>query len=410
MTSQGATPEEKYSRINFNSYRILNLFSKFYAAILVLNVLYNFVVEDWVRVYSTLFLILSFLLSAFFLVKKKAFIATNIITVGFYLVAFTHIFFLSDIITAYFILILAPCLLAVIMLHNATKLFYFSLSIVLYFVFNWYLELGLIANYYFLFGLVPSYFALTYFHKTLIRLSIKQKKLIAELKESNQELEFYSQMMSHDLVAPINTIKGFSELLKREHPITDTKAGILVDHIYNSAEDLKALTKEILLLSQLGAEEYKKEEVYLSDIINNVKKILSFEIAQKNVEFQLIKTNQKMLSWESGLKIVIQNLMTNAIKYQPLEPMTHIPVIKISMTSLEENYIIEFSDNGIGIDRTYHNDLFVPFKRFHNANQYKGTGLGLTITKKVINKLGGEICLLDKGTLGGCTFSISIPK
>lgn len=63
--------------------------------------------------------------------------------------------------------------------------------------------------------------------------------------------------------------------------------------------------------------------------------------------------NEKMLSWESGLKIVIQNLMTNAIKYQPLQPESHIPKIKISLLEENENHIIEFSDNGIGINKSY---------------------------------------------------------
>ncbi len=400
----------KVDKIDFRSFKILDFLSIIYAIFLSINLLINLYLKDTVNVYCSIILLVAFFVARVLLHVKKAFIATNIVTIGFYIVAFIQFFLIPESLTYYFIILIAPLLLAVIMVHNPTKYIYFVASIVVYFLFNILADKPLFDNYYFLAGFVPAFMVLMLFHKQLVSITSKNAQLIDELKESNEELMLFSQMMSHDLVGPIKTIKGFCKILSSKLPATDVENQNITNILMNSADKMFDLTKDLLHLSKLREEELVSEKIALPQVLSDVKNLLHFEIIDKNIEIIEELAEQNLFTSKEGLKNVLLNLVSNAIKYQPLNDPNHIPKIKISHRVVANQHEIVVADNGIGIDPKFYENLFQAFSKYHTqGDKYDGTGLGLNICKKIIEKLNGTISICTQAELGGTSFIIHLP-
>ena len=106
------------------------------------------------------------------------------------------------------------------------------------------------------------------------------------------------------------------------------------------------------------------------------------------------------------MRQVFQNLISNALKYRAQE---HSPLIRINCEEQEHCWLFSVSDNGIGIDKEFHNKIFVIFQRLHNRDQYSGTGIGLSITKKIVENMGGKIWVESEPGVGS-TFYFTLPK
>lgn len=164
----------------------------------------------------------------------------------------------------------------------------------------------------------------------------------------------------------------------------------------------------MITFSKIESEEEELKLIELNTIIEDVKSHCEFDLIDKNVTLKIsnlpvIYGNRQML------KTLFNNLISNSIKYQPKDKLNHIPVISISHTINDCNYRILIEDNGIGIENTYKNELFEPFKRFHSNAEYEGTGLGLSICKKVMDKHNG-IIELKSTSENGSTFILTFPK
>ncbi len=247
-------------------------------------------------------------------------------------------------------------------------------------------------------------------NKELIFKYTETEEQAQKLNKKNSELVVYSHIMSHDLKAPLQTIKAFNELLKEDYKKIAT-ANIeklkYFNIITSSVDAMSDLINNLLMYSKLDQKNYEFESVDLNDIMQQVLLLFSYEIEKKNIQIK-IKHLPVIMGNVAIIKTVFQNLISNAIKFQPKEKK-YQPKLCIETQENKENYVIFFKDNGIGIKPENVDDLFTPFERFHNASEYKGTGLGMSICKKIMHIHQGEIQLVNSNEKGS-TFKLLFPK
>lgn len=238
--------------------------------------------------------------------------------------------------------------------------------------------------------------------KSIIELTnnnLRIKKLNDSLKIQNEEITTFSHAMSHDLKEPIRNITAFIDLLKKKGETIDPKSDKHLEIINNSATSMRSLIDDLLLYAKINHKELTLESIDLAQLINEILPNFQYTIESKNAkieigELPIIQGNKQLL------KVLFHNFISNALKFQP-KTEGHIPSIKINSDS--KNGDIYFTDNGLGFDESFIQNMFVPFKRYHSKNEYAGSGLGLSICMKVMDKHGGILKLLDTSK-NGTTF------
>ncbi len=226
------------------------------------------------------------------------------------------------------------------------------------------------------------------------------------LEKSNEELEQFAYIASHDLKQPLNTIISFSGLLEKEmNTDSDEKSKTYLKYILNGSNKMKHLIEDILEFSRINKEENNSELLCLAEIVGDVRESISDLINRKQAKI-VIKSDLPCIQYErTKLYLLIKNLIENGIKYNDSKP----PVIKLHTLEKEDYLRLSFTDNGIGIENQYFPKLFKMFSRLHNQNEYEGTGLGLSLCKKIVENMGGQISLESK--IGkGSIFHVDIPK
>ncbi len=231
------------------------------------------------------------------------------------------------------------------------------------------------------------------------------EKLNKKLSLSNKELQNYAQITSHDLKSPLRTISGFVSLLDKKNKANyDHKDQQYMDFIKNGTIKMTEVVENLLNLSKVNI---SKEDnlIDINSVINETLKGLDFQIQEKNVsiiqsgifpEIKMDKTNARQL---------FQNLISNAIKYNE----NPNPEVQIIGAENEDGYLFSIKDNGLGIENKYHEEIFEIFKRLHVNEEYEGSGIGLAICKKIVEKYNGNISL-ESLPGQGSTFYISLPK
>jgi len=247
-------------------------------------------------------------------------------------------------------------------------------------------------------------------NKELRKKYIEKKNDAQRLDEKNNELVVFSHIMSHDLKSPLGTIKAFANLLiKGTEKNEDTEKNIkYLNFIMTSTSSMSNLVDDLLVYSKLETDDYILEKVDLQDVINSVIPSFQFDVMSKHVQ---IKANNLpiILGNTSVIKTVFHNLISNAIKYQPKNIRHHQPKITIWSEENYEHHQVFIQDNGIGIKKEYIDDLFTPFKRFHSDKEYKGTGLGMSICHRIMEKHNGSISLQSTSEKGSI-FKLNFPK
>jgi light-regulated signal transduction histidine kinase (bacteriophytochrome) len=231
------------------------------------------------------------------------------------------------------------------------------------------------------------------------------KQHTEELARSNAELEQFAYVASHDLQEPLRMVSSYVQLLARRYKDRlDADANDFIDYAVDGANRMQQLINDLLTYSRIGTikKDFKSTdcEALLAQVLEN----LQVAITESNA---LIEHEPLPTITCDGMKIgqVFQNLINNAIKFCNLHP----PHIRISAEEQDDAWIFSVRDNGIGIDPKYAERIFLIFQRLHDRNTYPGTGIGLSICKKIVERHGGRIWVASHPGEGS-TFYFSIPK
>lgn len=228
-----------------------------------------------------------------------------------------------------------------------------------------------------------------------------------ELASVNDELESFSYSISHDLRAPLRSINGFSDIIMEDHSEQlDEEGKRLMGVVKESAVTMGQLIDDILEFSRLGKKKIQKSEIDMTKLFENVCEVEAGTYSDKQIDLKIGDLPNAMGDI-ALIKQVVVNLVSNAFKYSSKKDKI---VINIGCDQSEENEVTYFiKDNGTGFKMEYHDKLFGVFHRLHSKNEFEGTGVGLAIVKRIINKHGGKIWAeSEKGK--GSTFFFSMPN
>ena len=231
--------------------------------------------------------------------------------------------------------------------------------------------------------------------------SLQQQNV--ELNNTNKELEKITYLATHDLKSPVRSMISFLGLIKRELSSTNMEnANTYCNFALDGATQMNDLIKATLSYSQINCgTDIPKEDVDPNAIIakiENVAKQSNKDVVIKYANLPIIATCGTMLYK------LLQNLIENGIKYNK----SNIKVIRIDAKVSDNNYHLSVTDNGIGIEPKFHEEVFEMYTRLHNNREYDGTGLGLAICRRICHQIGGEIAI-DPMVTEGTRFIITIP-
>lgn len=228
----------------------------------------------------------------------------------------------------------------------------------------------------------------------------------AELQISNTELEKFAYIASHDLQEPLRMISSFLQLLEKKYQDTiDEKGREYIRFAVDGSLRMKCLINDLLDYSRVTTRKQHLEPVNMALVISDVLQNLSLQVAEKNVVIKMAVLPLLPVADKTQMVQLLQNLVANAIKYSGTEQ----PVIEIEALEQEDEWLFSVKDNGIGFDEKFADKIFVIFQRLHNKTEYSGTGIGLAICKKIIDRHGGKI-YAESVPGEGSTFWFTIKK
>jgi PAS domain S-box-containing protein len=227
------------------------------------------------------------------------------------------------------------------------------------------------------------------------------------LRTRNQELKDFAYTVSHDLKAPLRGIAGYANELERKHRAgMSDRAHFCLMQILTATSNLDRLIEDLLRYSRLDAETLSFTEINLRNLIEVILQDRHLAITEQHVDVTMDIPFATLRTWERGLGQVLTNLIDNAIKYsRKADP----PRLRITAADLDDVWRLTVNDNGIGFDMKYHDRIFGLFNRLVRMEDFEGTGAGLAIVKKVMDKIGGRIWA-ESAPNAGATFFVDIPK
>ncbi|WP_339889068.1 ATP-binding protein [uncultured Flavobacterium sp.] len=255
-------------------------------------------------------------------------------------------------------------------------------------------------------------------NKELAYQNKEKEKRAAELLIANKELESFTFISSHDLQEPLRKIQTFSSrILTEEYDYLSAKGKHYFERMQLSALHMQTLINDLIAYSRTNKTEMKYEYSELNKIVGEVMITLDKELKKKNVTIELHQICElKIIKFQ--FHQLLQNLISNAIKFCKLEVNPHIIIkgvfVKYDASNTEKfmlkenHYHISVSDNGIGFDPQFKHRIFEVFQRLNQKNDYEGTGIGLTIVRKIVENHNG-IITADSEIDKGARFDIYIP-
>jgi PAS domain S-box-containing protein len=228
-----------------------------------------------------------------------------------------------------------------------------------------------------------------------------------KLENSNRELAQFTTIASHDLQEPLRKIQVFSEMLKRDESISESGKDYL-QRMNSAANRMQTLMDDLLTLSRINRKGKPFRPIQLGEILTTVLDDMQISIRETQAEICIEEPLVTVFADESQIRQLLQNLISNALKYRR-ENIT--PCIKIRSEYGEDHRSVRITveDNGIGFRSEYKEQIFEPFRRLHGMEKYPGTGMGLTICKKIVERHGG--CISVESEPGqGSKFSIILPS
>lgn len=215
----------------------------------------------------------------------------------------------------------------------------------------------------------------------------QKQSALAEMERVNAELEQFASVASHDLQEPLRAVAGCLQILEKTYKgRLDDNADELIHHAIEGAKRMRTLINDLLALSRVDREEFAISTTELPKVLDQVKTDLSAAIKESKAtitysNLPALPANQTLLA------LLFQNLIGNAIKFRGSSP----PQILINAHRNNGQWLFSITDNGIGFEQMYAERIFQPFKRLHTKDEYPGSGIGLPICKRIIERHGGKI-------------------
>ena len=238
----------------------------------------------------------------------------------------------------------------------------------------------------------------------LTRQSSQLQSSNAELARSNADLEQFAYAASHDLSAPLRTVAGFAQLLRQRYGgQLDDEADAYIGHMSAGVDRMQQLIDDLLLYSRVGREPVGQDPVDLESVLAEVLASLEEPLAARGGS--VTSDDLPVVRGERGqLTQVLTNLVSNAIKFTApeIEPRVHVAAARDGMA-----WRLSVRDNGIGVD-SHSEVIFKMFGRLHPADAYPGTGIGLALVKRIVERHGGRIWV-EPAPGGGSVFSFTLP-
>jgi two-component system, chemotaxis family, sensor kinase Cph1 len=226
-----------------------------------------------------------------------------------------------------------------------------------------------------------------------------------ELQRSNQELEQFAYIASHDLQEPLRTVQSYVQLLRKRYADKlDTDANEFMDFAVEGATRMRTLIDDLLTYARLASRARPFERTELAVVLAETVRALKIRLDEKQAtikqsELPAVNGDKRQLGQ------LLQNLISNAVKFH--KPGVH-PTVTIAAERRGHEYVISVADDGIGIAPEYKEKIFVIFQRLHSRDEYDGTGLGLAVVKKIVERHGGRIWV-ESEVGNGAKFLFTIP-
>lgn len=244
------------------------------------------------------------------------------------------------------------------------------------------------------------------YEETLKRLNTDLENQAKLLADTNEELEQFAYVASHDLQEPLRMVTGFlSQLEKKYSGNLDPKALQYIHFAVDGAKRMRQIILDLLEFSRVGKFAYESETIATGDIVHEICILQSKLIEEKNATI-FFDNPPTIISYRPAMVQVFHNLISNSLKY--VEEGTS-PIIQIEGKEYEQCWEFSVKDNGIGIEAEYFKKIFVIFQRLHTKEAFNGTGIGLAIVKKIIENLGGRIWVESTPGEGSC-FYFTLPR
>ena len=238
----------------------------------------------------------------------------------------------------------------------------------------------------------------------LLKLNESLEKYAHDLETTNEQLEQFAFIASHDLQEPLRMISSFMNQLERKyHDQLDEKARQYIYFATDGAKRMKQIILDLLEYSRAGKLDETTELINLTDLLDEFTVLRQKVIGEKSVKISAIGL-PKVVAYKAPLTQTIHCLLDNAIKYSKEDI---VPEIVFTVVKREDDWLFTIKDNGIGIDSEFFEKIFIVFQRLHNRDQYQGTGIGLSIAKKHVESWGGKIWL-ESETGKGSTFYFTL--
>ncbi len=241
--------------------------------------------------------------------------------------------------------------------------------------------------------------------KDLALKAAELQELNRALERSNQELQQFASIASHDLQSPLRSISGFVQLLRTEYEHKlDEQANDWIQRTIQSTQQMHTLIHDLLAYSKIDSAPTPFQNIPFRDIFDEARERLTALIRESGAQITCDEL-PTVHGDRSQLIQLLQNLFDNAIKYRSAEP----PRIHLSAWREDHAWIFSVRDNGIGIAPKYYKRIFEIFRRLHNQQEYPGTGIGLAVCRRVVHGHGGNLWL-DSSPGNGSTFYFTIPE
>ena len=228
----------------------------------------------------------------------------------------------------------------------------------------------------------------------------------AEIEKRNRELDDFSYVVSHDLKEPLITIEGYSTMVGRDFGDRLDAAGKeYLRSIAAATDRMKRLIDDLLLLSRVGRTAAEQGPVGMREVLRAVLRDLEYTLSERHARVVIPQELPVVRYDATQLGLVFRNLISNGIKFNRSDE----PVVAITVREEKVEFVVSLADNGIGIPPEYREKIFALFQRLHRAEEYPGTGAGLSIVRKIVERHRGRVWVASEADLG-TTFSFTIPK